>query len=322
MMRAILTLSLICAMLILGPQSITATAAETSEPQTTPKQNATPEAQKTMGPAAPTAPKQVCEGNPDPLGVARVVEIDTTGGPGFGFQNYKAYDFLNPKEIVLTFDDGPLPGRTTAVLAALEAECTKATFFSVGKVAGGYPEILRDVAKAGHTIGAHTVNHKDLSKMKFDDAKDEIERSFSIIHRAVGGPTAPFFRFPFLRDSPELLKYLADRNIAVVSTDIDTFDFKGPKPEALVKHVMALLEKRGKGIILMHDIQPHTAAALPEILKQLKAKGYKVVQLTAKAPVQTLPEFDALIENDIKGMPTALSQRPMTSVIKTISGGQ
>ena len=129
------------------------------------------------------------------------------------------------------------------------------------------------------------------------------------MHRAVGGSTAPFFRFPFLRDSPELLKYLAGRNIAVFSTDIDTFDFKGPQPEALVKHVMALLEKRGKGIILMHDIQPHTAAALPEILKQLKAKDYKVVQVTANAPVQTLPEFEALIEKDMKGMPTELSQR-------------
>ena len=308
-MRAIFALSLLSAALICAPQVLSAAPAE-----------ATPESQKTMGPAAPTAPKQVCPGNPDPLGVSRVVEIDTTGGPGFGFQHYKKYDFLQPKEVVLTFDDGPLPGRTTAILAALEAQCTKATFFSVGKVAGGYPEILRDVAKAGHTIGAHTVNHKDLSKMKFDEAKDEIERSFSIVHRAIGGPSAPFFRFPFLRDSPELLKYLADRNIAVFSTDIDSFDFKGPQARALVKHVMALLEKRGKGIILMHDIQPHTAAAMPDLLKQLKAKGYKVVQLTAKAPVQTLPEFDAMIEKDIKGMPTALSDRPMTSVIKTISG--
>ena len=196
-MRAIFALSLLSAALICAPQVLSAAPAE-----------ATPESQKTQavelqratGPAAPAAPKQVCPGNPDPLGVARVVEIDTTGGPGFGFQNYKEYDFLQPKEVVLTFDDGPLPGRTTGVLAALEAQCTKATFFSVGKVAGGYPEILRDVAKAGHTIGAHTVNHKDLSKMKFDEAKDEIERSFSIVHRAVGGPTAPFFRFPFLRN--------------------------------------------------------------------------------------------------------------------------
>jgi len=326
-MRAVQATLLMTAALFGGTLFVTAaSAADQAAPQPAPQAQAQPtpqaqpQAQQTMGPAAPPTKQKECPGNPDPLGVSRVVEIDTTGGPGFGFQHYKEYDFLQPKEVVLTFDDGPLPGRTTAILAALEAQCTKATFFSVGKVAGGYPEILRDVAKAGHSIGAHTVNHKDLSKMKFDEAKDEIERSISIAQRATGGMAAPFFRFPFLRDSPDTLKYLAGRNIAVFSTDIDSFDFKGPQPDALVKHIMALLEKRGKGIILMHDIQPHTAAAMPDLLKELKAKGYKVVQLTAKAPVQTLPEFDALIEKDIKGMPTALSDRPMTSVIKTISG--
>ena len=108
--------------------------------------------------------------------------------------------------------------------------------------------------------------------------------------------------------------------MAVFSTDIDSFDFKGGKADKLVKHVMQLLEKRGKGIILMHDIQPHTAQAMPALLKELKAKGYKVVQLTAKAPVVTLPEYDELIAKDMAGMPTALSNKPMTSVIKTISG--
>jgi peptidoglycan/xylan/chitin deacetylase (PgdA/CDA1 family) len=276
--------------------------------------------QPQMGPSAPAAKATDCPGNPNPLGVARVVEIDTTGGPGFGFQHYKMYDFLNPKEVVLTFDDGPLPNRTTAVLAALNAECTKAIFFSVGKVAAGYPDILHEVAKAGHTIGAHTMDHKDLSKLPFDDAKADIEKSFSVIHRAVGSGTAPFFRFPFLRHSPETLKYLADRNVAVFSTDIDSFDFKGGKADALVKRIMANLDKRGKGIILMHDIQPHTAAAMPALLKQLKAGGYKVVQMTAKTPIQTLPEYDEMVAKDMQGMPTALSDRPLNSVVKTISG--
>ncbi|MEI9899523.1 MAG: polysaccharide deacetylase family protein [Hyphomicrobium sp.] len=137
-----------------------------------------------------------CPGNPNPLGVARVVEIDTTGGPGFGFQHYRMYDFLNPKEIVLTFDDGPLPNRTTAVLAALEAECTKAIFFFVGKEASGYPEIVHAVAKAGHTVGAHTMLHKDLSKMTLDEATSEIEKSFSVIHRGAGQPTGTVFPLP------------------------------------------------------------------------------------------------------------------------------
>jgi peptidoglycan/xylan/chitin deacetylase (PgdA/CDA1 family) len=313
-MRAIQATIFVTAALFGGSQAVYA-APPLDEPAP-PQQSQ----EESMGPASPPTVQKECPGNPDPLGVSRVVEIDTTGGPGFGFQHYKFYDFLNPKEVVLTFDDGPLPNRTTAILAALDAECTKATFFSVGKVAAGYPEILHQVAQSGHTIGAHTVTHKDLSKMPIDQAKDEIEKSISIIHRAVGGPTAPFFRFPFLRASPETLKYLADRNIAVFSTDIDSFDFKRWTPDKLVKHIMALLDKRGKGIVLMHDIQPHTAKALPGLLKELKAKGYKVVQLTAKEPVKTLPEYDALIAKDMQGMPTALSDRPLNSVVRTISG--
>jgi len=322
-MRAILTKSLIAAALV-SPFAFHIASAQAQQMGPTipppPSQQAAQEPAPAPAPAQSAAQASECPGNPNPLGVSRVVEIDTTGGPGFGFQHYKMYDFLNPKEVVLTFDDGPLPNRTTAILKALNAECTRAIFFSVGKVAAGYPDILHDVAKSGNTIGAHTMDHKDLSKMTIDQAKDEIEKTFSVLHRAVGGPTAPFFRFPFLRHSPETLKYLADRNVAVFSTDIDSFDFKGTKPAALVKRIMTNLDKRGKGIILMHNIQPHTAAAMPELLKQLKAGGYKVVQMVPKAPIQTLPEYDEMIAKDMKGMPTALSDRPMTSVVKTIGG--
>jgi len=311
-MRAIQATVVLTAALLCGPNALYA-----APPSEEPGQQ-----EAAMGPVPPPTEQKECPGNPDPLGVSRVVEIDTTDGPGFGFQHYKLYDFLNPKEVVLTFDDGPLPNRTTAILAALDAECTKATFFSVGKEAAGYPEILRQIAKSGHTIGAHTVTHKDLSKMKFEDAKDEIEKSISIVHRAVGGPTAPFFRFPYLRATPETLKYLASRNIAVFSTDIDSFDFKRWTPNKLVAHVMKLLDKRGKGIILMHAIQPHTAKAMPDLLKELKKNGYKIVQLTAKEPVKTLPEYDEKIAKDMQGMPDALTDRPMKSVVRTISGGQ
>ena len=104
---------------------------------------------------APAAAPAKCD-NPNALGVARVVEIDTTGGPGFGFEHFKAYDFLKDKEVVLTFDDGPWPGHTPAVLKALADQCTKAVFFPIGKHAGWHPEILKQVAAAGHTVGSHT----------------------------------------------------------------------------------------------------------------------------------------------------------------------
>ncbi len=158
----------------------------------------------------------------------------------------------------------------------------------------GYPEIIRDVAKAGHTIGTHTWSHKALGKLKtFDDAKDEIERGVSAVHRAVGGPIAPFFRFPTLVDTHEAIAYLGKRNIAMFSVDIDSIDYKPQTAEHLVKSLMQKLDKRGKGILLMHDIHKTTAKAVPMLLAELKAKGYKIVHMTAKAPVTTVAEYDA-----------------------------
>jgi peptidoglycan/xylan/chitin deacetylase (PgdA/CDA1 family) len=255
--------------------------------------------------------------DPNKLGVARTVEIDTTGGPGFGFEHYKAYDFLRLKEVVLTFDDGPQVNTTHAILDALAAQCTKATFFSIGKMAAGLPEIIRDVYAAGHTVGTHTWSHADLSRLKEDAWKDEIEKAVSAVTRAVGHPVAPFFRYPFLRDSKETLAYFASRNVAVFSADLDSFDFKIHSSDRLVKTVMDRLEKKTKGIILMHDIQPHTAKAVPQLLAELKAKGYKIVHMKPKGELTTLAEYDALVEKDMKGL-SAGTDRPMSSVVRTI----
>src|SRR6516165_10301563 len=153
----------------------------------------------------PSAMPTSCS-NPNALGISRVVEIDTTGGPGFGFEHFKSHDFLREGEVVLTFDDGPWPKNTPAVLAALAAHCTKATFFPIGKHATWEPGILKQVAAAGHTIGTHTWSHQDLSKKSKEEAIREIEMGASAVHMAVGGPTAPFFRFPALRHPPEMVK--------------------------------------------------------------------------------------------------------------------
>ena len=205
--------------------------------------------------AAPAPANVKCD-NPNALGVSRVVEIDTTGGPGFGFEHFKAYDFLRDHEIVLTFDDGPWPGHTPAVLKALAEQCTKAVFFPIGKHAGWHPEILKQVAAAGHIVGSHTWSHKDLSKLSEQDGKDEIEKGIAAVSIALGNkPVGPFFRFPALRHPPELVKYVGERNVGIFSTDMDSFDFKMRKPEQVIASVMKKLEKHGKGIILMHDFQ-------------------------------------------------------------------
>jgi peptidoglycan/xylan/chitin deacetylase (PgdA/CDA1 family) len=258
--------------------------------------------------------------NPDALGIGRVVEIDTTGGPGFGFEHFKQLDFLRDKEVVLTFDDGPWPENTPNVLKALANECTTGIFFSIGKHATYYPEILKQVAAAGHTIGTHTWSHIALVNKKLTEPqrKEEIEKGFSAVKWALGGVSpAPFFRFPALQHPPEMVTYLGERNIAMFSCDLDSFDFKANKPQQVIDTVMRKLDKLGKGIVLMHDFHKHTAEALPALLRKLKDGGYKVVKMTAKAPVQTIAEFDEAIIKDAK-LPT-VSSRPVNSVVQTIS---
>jgi peptidoglycan/xylan/chitin deacetylase (PgdA/CDA1 family) len=267
---------------------------------------------------APAAAKPACA-NPDALGVARVVEIDTTGGPGFGFEHFKQLDFLRDKEVVLTFDDGPWPVNTPSVLKTLADECTKAIFFPIGKHATYYPEILKQVAAAGHTIGSHTWSHANLNNKKMTEQQDkeEIEKGFSAVKWALGASPSPFFRFPALQHPPAMVTYLGERNVAIFSCDLDSFDFKASKAQTVIDNVMKKVDKLGKGIILMHDFQKHTAEALPELLRKLKAGGYKVVQMRAKAPVQTIAEYDEGIVKDAK-LPT-VSSRPVNSVVQTIS---
>src|SRR6266480_649525 len=260
--------------------------------------------------------------NPDALGLSRVIEIDTTGGPAFGTEHFKQYDFLRDKEVALSFDDGPWPGNTPMVLKALQDNCTKATFFEIGEHATWRPDLAKQLAAAGMTIGSHTWSHKDLAKNPYakdiEQAKQEIEMGVSAVHMAVGGPTAPFFRFPDLQQPRDLMPYLGTRNIAIFSTDIDTFDFKLHRSEDVVKSAMTKLAKNGKGILLMHDFQHATAEALPELLRQLKAGDYKIVHLVPKEPVTTLAKYDEMVRAQDK-YSTSNNTRSESSVIKTIS---
>ena len=282
---------------------------------------ATPSAAAPQPQPAPSATAIPACDKPGGMGLARIVEIDTTGGPGFGFEHFKQYDFLRDKEVVLTFDDGPWPGNTPAVLKALADECLKATFFEIGKHATWHPEITKQVIEAGMTVGTHTWSHKDLARNPYandiEQAKAEIEMGISAVHMAAGGgKVAPFFRFPALQHPPQLLSYLAERNIGVFSTDIDSRDFKLHKPEDVIKSVMSQLEKHGKGIILIHDFKHHTAEAIPELIRQLKAGGYKMVHMVPKGEVTTVPKYDEMLSHEDKL--SSNNTRPESSVIRTI----
>ena len=295
---------------------------QTAAPQAAPAPAAPAAAPAAASAAAqPPQPARAACNNPDALGVARTLEIDTTGGPGFGFEHFKELDFLKDKEVVLTFDDGPWPGNTPAVLKALSDQCTKAVFFSIGKHAGYHPEILRQVYAQGHTVGTHTWSHVNLNgkKMTEQHAKDEIEKGMSAVKLALGTSPAPFFRFPELQHNPAAVAYLGTRNVAIFSCDLDSFDFrKTSTPDKVVQTVMTKLDKLGKGIILMHDFQKHTADALPELLRRLKAGGYKIVQMKAKTQLETLAEYDEMVRKEGSKIPVADS-RPVNSVVQTVS---
>ncbi len=248
------------------------------------------------------------------LGVSRVVDIDATGGPRFGHQQYKDHDLLADGEVVLTFDDGPLRTHTQAVVDALEAHCTKATFFMVGSQALADPEMVRQIHRKGHTVGTHTQSHVDLRKMTPLQARQEIELGFSSVSQALGQPAAPFFRFPFLADSKAMKSYAETRGIGIFSIEIDALDYRNKDaPEAVHAQVMNQLAYQKKGILLFHDIQPSTARALPGLLAAMKAKGFRVVHMRPTAPIATLAEFDAMARRDGSARRVAAANNPLVN---------
>jgi peptidoglycan/xylan/chitin deacetylase (PgdA/CDA1 family) len=289
-----------------------------AEPAATPAPAVQPVA--TMPPPAAekrtAAAKPVCN-NPNALGVSRTIQLDTTGGPGLGMSQYRDYDFLQPGEVVLTFDDGPWPVSTPAVLAALSAQCVQAVFFPIGKHSTWHPDILKQVIAAGHSVGSHTWSHQNLGTKTPQEARDEIEKGISAVSMMAGTPIAPFFRFPQLRQTADLKAYLAERNITAFSIDIDSEDFRIHKADVLVTSVMTKLKKAGKGIILMHDLHKWSAAALPEILAQLKAGGYKVVFIKPKEMLTTLPQYDAAV-TALTPVKTSSNAKPIASIMQNV----
>lgn len=226
-----------------------------------------------------------CPGNPRALGTSRVLVVNTQEYGRVGRMQYSQFPQLplNDHEVVLTFDDGPLPPYSESILRALAAECVKATFFSVGRQANQFPDLLRRVYQAGHTIGTHSQNHPlTFDQMPFDAARREIDDGIASVTAALGDAhaVAPFFRIPgFLRVS-SVEDYLASKSIAIWSADADADDwYKNATPESVVSKAMTRLNQRGRGILLLHDVQPVTALALPSLLQELKRNGYRVVHV-------------------------------------------
>lgn len=256
----------------------------------------------------PALGEEAC--GPDKLGVTRTVAVDASQGARFGAM-YRDAKLLKDGEIVLTFDDGPSRPYTRAILEALAAQCTKATFFMIGRMAVADPEMVKEVARRGHTVAAHTWSHGNLQALGPQQVRTEIELGFSAVQQALGKPVAPFFRFPYLRDTAASLKYLQERNLAAFSIDIDSRDFDTRDAAAVHARVMRDLAAARKGIVLFHDIHASSAKALPGLLADLRAKGFRVVHLEPKAEAETLADYDTLLRQQAERKRLASPAHPL-----------
>jgi peptidoglycan/xylan/chitin deacetylase (PgdA/CDA1 family) len=235
----------------------------------------------TTGAAAAGAP---CPGNADALGTERVLTVDAGTTPRVGRKHFPATLPLAHKEVVLTFDDGPWPGTTDRVLAALRAECVKATFFLLGRNAAHHPNLVRREQADGHTVAHHTFSHRLLGHIPVDAAEAEIDRGIAAVETALNGrqgtlAAAPFFRFPGFVSSSALLERLARRGIVVFGADLWASDWNPMSPADELRLVMRRLKATGGGILLFHDTKAQTAAMLPAFLRELKHEGYRVVHV-------------------------------------------
>jgi len=216
------------------------------------------------------------------LGTSRTLVVDAKDYPRVGLKSFPHTLPLDDKEVVLTFDDGPLPATTNKILAALGAECVQATFFVVGRNAQSYPQIVKAEIKAGHTIGNHTWSHQMLDHIDEAHALEEINRGFAADDAALGPlkpATAQFFRFPYFASTPALLDNLQSRNVPVFGADLWASDWLPMTPQQELELLTQRLSQVRKGIILLHDPKIHTAAMLPAFLRYLKTNGYKVVHV-------------------------------------------
>ena len=268
-----------------------------------------------LGPAL-AAP---CPGNPKALGTSRTLTVDAKAFPRIGTMQYRSTLPLNDHEVVITFDDGPLPPYTDRVLDALARECVKATYFLVGTMARANPDSVRRIYNAGHTIGTHSQHHPfSLGDLGLARISSEVDGGIASVQKAVGDAraVAPFFRIPGLARSRQAEGYLAAQRLAVWSADEVADDWhRGITAKEIVRKAMSRLEAKGnRGVLLLHDIKPATAMAVPMLLKQLKANGYKIVHaVPAGERPETVPELPATMVAANPGWPRVVAQKTETT---------
>jgi len=236
------------------------------------------------------AAAETCPGHPDAIGTSRTLVVDPTEHPHVGTMQYPETLPLRDHEVVLTFDDGPLPRYSNQVLDLLAAQCVKATFFEIGKMAQAFPDGVKRLHAEGHTIGTHSQDHPlSFQRMPLEKVAQQVDEGIASVKAALGDDgkdVAPFFRIPGLLRSPQVDELLASRGLMTWSADFPADDWRSISSARVVALALTRLEAKGKGILLLHDIHARTVAALPTILRELKARGFHIVHVVPATPEQ------------------------------------
>jgi peptidoglycan/xylan/chitin deacetylase (PgdA/CDA1 family) len=254
-----------------------------------------------------------CPGNPDAIGTSRTIVVDPAEHPRIGAMNYKETLPLDEKEVVLTFDDGPISPYTDKILDILASQCVRATFFIVGEMARARPQLVQREYREGHTVGTHSMTHPSaFNRLPFERAKAQIEDGIEATTAALGDPKdlAPFFRFPGFGRADATEDYVASRGLMVWSADFPADDWKHISDIEVVRRALTRIEHEGKGMLLLHDIHPRTVLALPVILRELRARGYHIVHVVPASESQPKTETTAeawlLHDRSILAMPVLM----------------
>jgi peptidoglycan/xylan/chitin deacetylase (PgdA/CDA1 family) len=260
---------------------------------------------------APAALAADCPGHPGALGTSRTLVVDPREHPRIGTMQYRETLPLKDHEVVLTFDDGPLPKYSNQVLKMLDDECIKATFFIIGSQAKANPEGVRKLVAAGHTVGTHSMTHPlTFDRMTAEKFEPEINGGIEWTSAAMTAPSklAPFFRIPGLMRAEGVENYLISRGIQVWSADFPADDWRHVSSDRVYQLAIQRLEAKGKGVLLLHDIQARTVAALPKIIRDLKARGYRIVHVvpaTAERPATPTTPVEWLLHPPTETVPIA-----------------
>lgn len=216
---------------------------------------------------------------PDALGTSRTITLKRGAGGAFGTVQHAPLPGLAKGEVVLTFDDGPVPMLTPRVLDALKAECAKATFFMTGSNLDAHGDLAKRAVAEGHSAGIHSYSHPALATLSEAEQLDDLARA-QAAYKRLFGLTAPAYRFPFLGETPVLMAALARDGVAAFSIDLAITDWQpADTTPMLADRLSRALDEKGGGIILMHDANPPTAEAISTLLHVIRQKGFRLVHV-------------------------------------------